>query len=59
MEPLNYSFPFVRDVHVKINILINQNGGIATLRQDYYFKSSLMVNIYDHKIKTIKYKTKD
>ena len=29
MEPLNYSFPFVRHVHVKIKILINQNGGIA------------------------------
>ena len=52
MEPLNNAFHFVRDVHVKI--LINQNGGTAKLRQDYYLKSAHMVNIYYHKTKTIK-----
>ena len=40
MEPLNYAFPFVRDVHVKIKILINKKRGIAKLRQDYYLKSA-------------------
>ena len=53
MEPLNYAFPFVRDVHVKIQILIKQNGRIARLRQDYYLKSTHMINIYYHKTKTI------
>ena len=51
MELLNYAFKFVRDVHVKK--LINQNGGIAKLRQDYFIKSALNVNIYYHKTKTI------
>ena len=35
MEPLDYAFQSVRDIHVKIKIFINQNGEIAKLRQDY------------------------
>ena len=51
MEPFNYAM-FVRDVHVNIKILINQNGEIARLKQDYYLKNTHMVNIYYHKTKT-------
>ena len=53
MEPLNYAFQLARDVHVK-NTLINQSGGIAKLRQNYYIKSAHIVNIYNHKTKTIR-----
>ena len=45
MKPLNYAFLFVRDVHVKIKILINQNDRIASLRQDYYLKRVHIINI--------------
>ena len=48
MEPLNYAFQFVQDIHIKIT---NPRGGTTKLRQDYYIKTHT-INIY-HKMRMI------